>query len=52
MVGAGKQEFRAAGNGAEFADLQLIAVNGIMIQNIVLFKLPRIMDVVVINVSP
>ena len=48
MVPACKQKFSAAGNGADFSDFQLIAVDGVMIEYVVRFKLPRVMDEVVV----
>lgn len=49
MIRTGKQELCSAGNRAESTYLQLITVNQIVIQNIVLLKIPWIIHKVVIH---
>lgn len=49
MVGAGKQKFCTAGDRTEFSDFELISVDRIMIEDIILFKIPRIMNIIVIH---
>ena len=48
VVGAVEQELCAAGDGAELADYQPVMIDGIVIEHIVLFKVHRIMDKVVV----
>ena len=53
MVRAREQKLRAAGDRAEFSDLQLVPVDGIMIQNVVSFELLRIVrEIVVYGIIP
>ena len=49
MVGAGEQKLCPAGDGAEFPNHKFVMVDRIVVQHIVLFKLPRVMDEVVIH---
>ena len=49
MIPACEQEFCSAGDRAEFSDDQAVAVDRIMVQNIVFFKIPRIADEIVID---
>lgn len=42
MVGAVEREFCTAGDGAELPYDQLVVVDGIVVQDIILFELPRI----------
>ena len=48
MIGAGEQKRCPAGDGAKFPDHKLVVVDGIVVQYIVLFKLSRVIDEVVI----
>lgn len=49
MVGAGEQKLCTAGDGAKFADYKPIMVDRIVVQYIVLFKLPWVFDKVVVH---
>ena len=49
MVGAVEQKLCAAGDGTEFADHKFVMIDRIVIQHIVFFKLPRIVDKVVVH---
>ena len=49
MIPAGEQEFCTAGDGTEFSDDQAVTVDRVMVQNIVLFKIPRIVDEIVVD---
>ena len=49
MVGAVEKEFCSAGDGAEFSNDQFILVDGIVIEDIVFFKLSWVSDKIVIN---
>ena len=49
MVGAGEQKLCAAGDGAKFADYKPIMVDRIVVQHIVLLKLPWVFDKVVVH---
>ena len=49
MVAAGEQKLCAAGNGAEFSDNQSVSVDGIVIEDVILFKLPGIVDEIIID---
>ena len=49
VIGAGKQELRPAGNGAEFPDLQPVAVDGVMIEHIVFLKISGVVHEVVVH---
>ena len=48
MVGAGEQKLCPAGDGAKFPDHKFVMVDRIVVQYIVLLKLPRVFDKVVI----
>ena len=50
MVGAGEQKLCPAGDGTKFSDDKFVMVDRIMVQYIVLLKLPRVIDEVVIDV--
>ena len=47
MVGAGEQKLCPAGDGTKFSDDKFVMVDRIMVQYIVLLKLPRVIDEVV-----
>ena len=49
MVSAGKEEFCAAGDRAESADLQPVAVHRIVVQHVVALKIPGIVGEIVID---
>ena len=49
MIAAGEQKFCTAGNRAEFSDDQAIAVNRIMIEHIVPFKIAGIADEIIVD---
>ncbi len=49
MVGAGEQKLCPAGDGAKFSDDKFVMVDRIVVQYIVLLKLPRVIDEVVIH---
>ena len=49
MIGAGEQKLCAAGDGTKFADYKPIMVDWIVVQHIVLFKLPWVVDKVVVH---
>ena len=49
MVGTGEQKLCAAGDGTKFADYKPIMVDWIVVQYIVLLKLPWVIDKVVIH---
>ena len=49
MVGAGEQKLCPAGDGTKFSDDKFVMVDRIVVHYIVLHKLPRVMDKVVIH---
>ncbi len=49
VVGAGEQEFRAAGDGAEFADDQPVLVDRVVVEDVVLLEGPGIVAEVVVH---
>ena len=49
MIGTSKQKLCSAGDGTKFSDDKFVMVDRIVIQYIVLLKLPRIIDEVVIH---
>ena len=49
MVGAGEQKLCPAGDGAKFSDDKFVMVERIVVQYIVLLKLLRVIDEVVIH---
>ena len=49
MVGAGEQKLCAAGDGTKFANHKFVMIDWIVIQYIVAFKLPRVVDKVVVH---
>ena len=49
MIGTGKQKLCSAGDGTKFSDDKFVMVDRIVIQYIVLLKLPRVIDEVVIH---
>ena len=49
MVSAGEQKLCAASDRAKFPDYKFVMVNRIVVQHIVLFKLPWVFDKVVIH---
>ena len=49
MVGAGEQKFCAAGDGTKFANRKFVMIDWIVVQYVVLFKLPWVFDKVVIH---
>ena len=49
VVGAGEQEFRAAGDGAEFSDHQPVAVDGVVIEHIVAREFRGVPEEIVVD---
>ena len=49
MIRSVKNKFCATGDGAEFPDRQFVFVDGIMVQNVVLFKQKGVIDKIVIH---
>ena len=49
MVGAGERKFCAAGDGTKFANRKFVMIDWIVVQYVVLFKLPWVFDKVVIH---
>ena len=49
VVGAGEQEFRAAGDGAEFSDHQPVAVDGVVIEHIVAHEFRGVPEEIVVD---
>ena len=49
MVCAGEEELCPTGYGTEFPDEQAVVVDGIVIKHVVLFKIGRVMDEIVVH---
>ena len=49
MIGTVEQELCPAGNGAEFPNFQPIPIDGILVEDIMLFKFSGVMDKVMIH---
>jgi len=49
MIGTVEQELCPAGNGAEFPDFQPISIDGILVEDIMLFKFSGVMDKVMVH---
>ena len=49
MVGAGEEELCPAGNGAKTANTQLVAVDGVVVEHIVLLETSGVLDKVVVH---
>lgn len=49
MVGACKEKFRAAGDGAELADDEPVPVNWIVVEDVVFFKINGIIYEVIVH---
>lgn len=49
MIRAIEEEFGPAGNRAEFANHEFIAIHRVMIQDVLLFKIARIVDEIIVD---
>ena len=49
MIRAIEEEFGPAGNQAEFANHEFIAIHRVMIENVLLFKVARIVEEIVVD---
>lgn len=49
MVGAGEKEFDTARKGTKFADDQAVMVDGVVVKNIVLFKLAGVVYKIIVH---
>ena len=49
MIRAIEEEFGPAGNRAEFANHEFIAIHRVMIENVLLFKVARIVEEIVVD---